>query len=412
MTDCDSQASTLTPVDVAVRRVLDAAMALHQTRTEPIVELPLWDAHGHVLALDVPADRDVPPFDRAAMDGFAFRADDAGKAPLQVVGEAPAGKPYTGIVGPGQAVSIMTGAPVPQGCDTVEMIERCDVQGDTVLIEAPVTLGRHIARRGEDVRAGATAVPAGRPVQGPTVGVLSSVGATRVSVHRPARVSVLATGDELVPHTTEPDPFQIREGNRHTLIAMLRALRAGVVDGGLVRDEEGALREAIRSALTSDVVVLSGGVSKGKYDLVRGVLDDLGMELFFHGVQAKPGKPVLVGKLDATLVFGLPGNPVSTYVMAVLMLLPAVRTLAGWQDPGTRRVMATLEGTLGATRGRTTYHPGILQGGLGGVAQVRPVAWKGSGDLTGYAACNCLIRTEAESPAVSSGDTVQVLLCG
>jgi molybdopterin molybdotransferase len=412
MTSCDSQASTLLSMDDAVECVLDAASARHRTRPDPHVELPLWDAHGHVLAVSALADRDTPPFDRSAMDGFAFRAEDASGAPLRIIGEAPAGKIFSEVVGPGEAVAIMTGAPIPEGANTVAMIERCRVDGDHVLIEGVTVPGRHIARRGEDVTAGSVAVPAGRAIQGATVGVLAGVGASKVTVHRPPRVTVMATGDELVEHDAVPAPHQIREGNRQTVMAMLRSLRAVTVNGGLVADTEEAIRGAVRAAASSDVIVLSGGVSKGKYDLVQPVLAELGMETIFHGVRAKPGKPVLFGRLKGALVLGLPGNPVSTYVMAVLLLLPAVRALAGLAHPRTRTLSARLKGHLPATGSRTTYHPAVLSGQQGGTAEVFPVSWRGSGDLTGYSQSNCLIRTESDAPPAEDGTHVRVLLCG
>ncbi|MGB0591217.1 MAG: gephyrin-like molybdotransferase Glp [Myxococcota bacterium] len=413
MTSCDIQATPLLPMDDAIDCVLRAAMARHGARPDPHVDLPLWDAHGHVLAASVLADRDTPPFDRSAMDGFAFRAADVPGQPLRIIGEVPAGTIFGGVVGPGEAVSIMTGAPMPEGADTVAMIERCEVTGAHVVIEGPTTLGRHIARRGEDVSEGDVAVPAGRAIQGPTVGVLAGVGAAKVTVHRPPRVTVMATGDELVEHDETPAAHQIREGNRHTVMAMLRSLRAATVDGGIVADTQEALRDAVRAAASSDVIVLSGGVSKGKYDLVKPVLEDLGMETLFHGVQAKPGKPVLFGRLDGSLVLGLPGNPVSTYVMAVLLLLPMVRALAGLAHPRTRTLSAQLKGALPPTKRRTTYHPAVLIGGAqGGPAEVTPVSWRGSGDLTGYSQCNCLIRTEVNAAAAADGAQVRVLLCG
>lgn len=411
MTSCDSQTSPLLSMDDAVECVLTATMERHRTRPEPHVVLPLWDAHGHVLAVSALADRDTPPFDRSAMDGFAFRFADPRDAPLTVIGEAPAGAVFSRVVGPGEAVAIMTGAPVPEGADTVVMIEQCQVDGDRVLITGAVQRGRHIARRGEDVLAGDIAVRAGSAIQGPVVGVLAGVGATKVTVHRPPRVTVMATGDELVEHDTVPAPHQIREGNRQTVMAMLRALRAATVDGGIVADTEEALRDAVRAAASSDIIVLSGGVSKGKYDLVRPVLDELGMETLFHGVRAKPGKPVLFGRLGGSLVLGLPGNPVSTYVMAVLLLLPAVRALAGLEQPRTRTLSARLRGGLPATGSRTTYHPAVLSQGSDGIAEVYPVTWRGSGDLTGYSASNCIIRTESDAPSPENGSQVRVLLC-
>ena len=412
MTGCDDNPTPLIALDEAVELALRAAREQHACRREPHVALPLWDAHGHVLAASVLADRDTPPFDRVAMDGFAFRADDVSAGPLRIIGEVQAGHVYERVLSPGEAVSVMTGAPLPSGADTVQMLERCSVKDGMLTFTSTPQRGANIAKRGEDIRAGAIAVPAGRAIQGASVGVLAGVGTVKVSVHRPPRVTVMATGDELVAHDRTPEPHQIRETNRHTVLAMLRSLRAVAVDGGLIADTEDAIRDAIRAASSSDIIVLSGGVSKGKYDLVKGVLDDLGMVTLFHGVRAKPGKPVLMGRLEGTLVLGLPGNPVSTYVMAVLLLLPMVRALAGLQQPRTRTLSARLKGDLNATGSRTTFHPAILWDGSGGGAEVAPVSWRGSGDLTSYAKSNCLIRMEANAAAAAQGDAVQVVLCG
>jgi molybdopterin molybdotransferase len=252
-------------------------------------------------------------------------------------------------------------------------------------------------------------VPAGRVISGLTLGVLASVGISRVMVVARPRVTVVSSGSELVAIDAVPAPGQIRDSNRHTLMAMIEGARCRTADGGRVADTPEELALSIREGLKSDVLVFSGGVSAGEYDLVAKALLDEGVELLLHKVAIKPGKPVLVGRHPGGLVFGLPGNPVSTFVTAELLLLPALRMLAGRPDPGPWEISARLVGRVPRTRARTTFHPGAITRAGGGF-EVRPVAWNGSGDQIGFASGNCLIRREREAPEASDGESVTVLL--
>lgn len=401
----------LLPLETAWSIVRDAAERLREARVSAPAEVALWEARGLVLARDVLADRDQPAFHRSAMDGYAVRAADVAgaEAALRVAGEVPAGRSWDGVLGPGEAVAIMTGAPLPEGADAVQMVERTSESGGVVTVAGPLRAWEHVSRRGEDVAAGSVVAEAGRVVDGLTIGVLASVGCARVPVLRRPRVTVISTGDELVPLSDVPGPSGIRDSNRPTLLGMVESASATPVDGGHVRDDPAELRREVRAALGSDVLVLSGGVSAGRYDLVLEALREEGVEVLFHGVAIKPGKPVLFGRHGGGLVFGLPGNPVSTYVTSLLLLLPALAVLRGRGRPEPWTLSARLDGSLPPTGPRTTFHPGVLHQD-GRTFVVRAVSWNGSGDQVGFARGNCLVRRDAGSPAIPGGETVTVVL--
>ncbi len=404
---CSPHGQALVEIDDAIRHVVTTSETLRDRRRDPIQHLQLWEARGTVLARPIVADRDLPPFDRVAMDGFAFHAARA-STPLRIIGEARAGTAFEGEVLPGQAVHVMTGTPLPHGADTVVPIEACRVQGDALKIDGNVTLGQHIATRGQDLRQGDVVAPAGRKIDAGNTGTLASVGATRVYVHRKARVCVMATGSELVPMTEVPGPAEIRDSNRLTLLTLAADAGANVVDGGLVPDEEAALSAAIRSAHGNDLIVFTGGVSKGEYDLVREAIEGEGGSVIFHGIAAKPGKPVLAAVLGDSLVLGLPGNPVSTLVMGNLLLVPAIRAMGRHRRVWPRHFKARLTGPIKAIGSRTTFLPGRLR--TEGEAAVQPLHHNGSGDLTGFAAGDCLIRRPAQGEALEAGADVDVVM--
>jgi molybdopterin molybdotransferase len=399
-------------VDDAINAAVDAARSLANNRAPEPVSTALWDARGLVLAEDVLADRDQPAFDRSAMDGYAVRtADFAGdNATLRCVGEITAGSHFEGVIHPGETAAIMTGAPVPEGADAVVIMEKSRQDGDTIVLQDNPTLGQNIRRRGESCKAGDVAAERGRAIDALTVGVLASMGTTSVQTIRRPRVVIVGSGDELVDLEEEPQFGQIRDSNRHVLMSLVREGRGNVVDGGKVVDELQDLRRVIREAMNSDVLVLSGGVSIGSRDLVAEALVAEGVEILFHGVQMKPGKPVLVGRHASGLVFGLPGNPISTYVTAQLFLLPALRILSGHKLSGPWTIDAELDGTLKATGHRTTFHPGYLDQRPNGAWRCTPIAWHGSADQVQYAAGNCLIRREAGADTAKVGDTLRVVL--
>lgn len=408
----DAHASPLLAVDAAIDTIAEAAQALRDGLEPSTRQLSLWDASGFVLAEDVVADRDQPPFARAMMDGFAVRSSDVAgaEARLRVVGEVAAGASADRAVEPGEAIAIMTGAPMPSGADAVQMIEKTRSEGDHVVVAGPVRAGQNVAPQGEDARAGAVVVERGRVIESLTAGVLGAVGAAQVTVFQRPRVTVMTTGDELVALDVEPGPSQIRDSNRRTLMALLEREWCRVVDGGMVADTLAETRRAIRSGLDSDVLVLSGGVSAGAYDHVRQALDEEGVEVVFHKVSIRPGKPVLFGRHAGGLVFGLPGNPVSAFVTALVLMTPALRILGRRPEHANWEITAPLDGTLPATGARTTFHPGDLHHGGADGLSVRPRAWNGSADQFSFARANVLIRTDSGSPAVRAGELVRVVL--
>jgi molybdenum cofactor synthesis domain-containing protein len=319
----------LISIEAARRRILDACPPLAP------VDLPLGDALGLVLAEQVVAGEDVPSFANTAMDGYAVRAADTAGAPvrLEVVGTLAAGSAPDVAVGPGQAVRIMTGAPIPPGADAVVMVERTSAAADGdargVTIEVAATPGDHVRLAGDDIPAGETVFEPGDELTPGHLGVLASLGSEQVRVVPPARVGVLSTGDELTSGPAPLRPGQIRDSNRPTLLAMLQEAGCISVDLGTVADDEPAIRKAVEQGLAGcDALVTSGGVSVGDFDYVKAVLDDLG-RMDWWQVAVKPAKPLAFGVVGGRPVFGLPGNPVSSMVSFELFARPALRRMMG-----------------------------------------------------------------------------------
>lgn len=393
-------------------------IVLDQVRTLPAETSPLTAATlGLVLAEEIASDLDMPPFDKAMMDGFALRTADLcdGQADLAIVEEIMAGKTPTVAVEAGQASRIMTGAPVPQGVDAVVMVERCETVGNRVRVNDPrAKPGQHILGRGREMRTGEIVLHAGTPLRPQEFGLLSMVGRTHVRAHPAPRVAILSTGDEIVEPRMKPGPGQIRNSNGMMLLAQVS--RAGGVPRflGIARDEPDHLRSLIAEGLQADVLLLSGGVSAGKLDLVPGVLTGLGVKALFHKVSMKPGKPILFGiKPDAVasepsrLIFGLPGNPVSSLVCFELFVRPALRGLMGLA-PGPHWVQATLTKDHPYRTDRPTYHPARLHAtGAGWTVEALP--WFGSPDLRGVLPANAFILLPEGDHHHRAGQTREVL---
>jgi molybdopterin molybdotransferase len=388
------------------------AIVLRNTRPRPAVTAALTPAAlGAVLAEDVVSDLDMPPYDKAMMDGYAVRSADLpdGRAVLTVIEEVTAGRTPQRALAPGQATRIMTGAPIPAGADAVVMVERTRIEGDRVAIEdRPPQPGSNVMPRGREMRCGETVLAAGAVLRPQEFGLLATVGRTSAAVHPAPRVAVLSTGDEVVEAGERLGPGQIRNGNGPMLCAQVA--RAGALPHylGIARDRLESLRPLIAEGLRADVLVLSGGVSAGKLDLVPGVLEEAGVRPHFHKVEMKPGKPVLFGSRGETAVFGLPGNPVSALVCFELFVRPALRRLAGHAEPGPFVARAALAEDFAYRTDRPTYHPAALDGN-GSQWRVRPVPWFGSPDLRGLTRANAFVLFPAGDHRHQAGQVFDVL---
>ncbi len=391
----------------ALRRILGNTPA---PRRESV---PLARAAGRVLAEEIVADLDLPPFSRAAMDGYAVRAADVSRVPadLPVAVEIFAGDSPEAPLPPGTAARIMTGAPVPPGADAVVMVERTErLPGGGVRLHHAPAAGEHVCPGGEDVRAGERLLPPGRRIRPAEIAVLAAAGVTEVPVHAAPRVAVGTTGDELVPPDRVPGPGGIRNANTPSLAARIRRDGGRVTELPIVPDEEGATREAVEDALAGhDLVVLTGGVSMGERDLVPGVLEGMGMRRVLHGVRVKPGKPLLVGDLEGRLFFGLPGNPVSSAVGYELFVRPVLRRMLGLLPVSRPLLDARLAAGRPRPIAREQFLPCRLRLGPSGLA-AELVSWNGSGDLVGFAAADGLLVVPAGGPAPEEGGPARVVV--
>jgi molybdopterin molybdotransferase len=394
------------------------ALVLEHAQPLPPETVPLDAAAlGLVLAEDVASDLDMPPYDKALMDGYAVRAADLpdGRSTLTVLEEVTAGRMPSRSVGPGQATRIMTGAPLPAGADAVVMIERTErLDGQRVQInDRPPQPGQNILRRAAEMHTGETVLSAGAVLRPQEFGLLGTVGRTAVQAFPRPRVAVLTTGDEVVEPPQTPEPGQIR--NSHGQMLVGQVARAGAVPQylGIARDRPESLRPLVSEGLRAPVLILSGGVSAGVADLVPAVLEEIGVTAHFHKVAMKPGKPVFFGTRTAqppaaALVFGLPGNPVSAFVCFELFVRPALRRLMGHADPGPRVVQAVLAEDFAYRTDRLTYHPARLES-RDGQWQVRPVPWFGSPDLRGLTRANAFAVFPAGDHRHRAGQRVDVL---
>ena len=374
--------------------------------------VPLDEALGCVAAAALEAEEAVPPFANTAMDGFAVRASDTAGAPveLKIVGTLPAGAAPTVEVGPGQAVRIMTGAPIPDGADAVVMVEQTSVEGDVVTVEQTASVGDHIRGPGEDLRPGQVVIEPDTVLGPAHLGVLASLGYQRVPVYPRPRVGVMSTGDELVEGPVALRPGQIRDSNRPTLLALVRRSGFVAVDLGLVADDEAAIEAGVRRALeTCDALVTSGGVSVGDFDYMKTVLGRLG-QLRSWQVAIKPAKPSAFGLVGGKPVFGLPGNPVSSMVSFELFARPALRRMGGHRDLDRPLVDAVAAEPL-RRRPDGKLHLVRVVAGLGedGRWRVRPVAGQASHQLWAAAGANALAFVP-DGPGVEAGGTVRLLL--
>ena len=394
-------------VQEALGRLLDAVSPLAP------ISLPFQDALGLTLAEPVVADRDFPPTDRSAMDGFAVRAADCGDVgrALAVTGEVRAGQDPGGlVVGAGDAVRIFTGGVIPRGADAVVMVEVTeeDRAAGTVVVKEPPEPGQHVRRRGEDVKAGATVIGPGAIVRPAEIAALAAVGCTRVSVVRPPRAAVISTGDEVVEAEAAPAPHQVRNSNARMLLAQLRSMQVEARYLGIATDDRAALDVMIADGLADDVLILTGGVSVGEYDLVGAALIRAGCEVLFHNVAMRPGKPILAARRGSGLVLGLPGNPVSAFTGFQVFVRPALRKLMGDPQPSGAPIRATLLAPLRRKPGRLTYHLAHLRWS-DGKPLVAPVASASSGDVLALVRANAFILAPGDPLPIPAGTEVDVL---
>ena len=369
----------------------------------------IWDALGFVLAQEIKADRPYPPFDRSTRDGYAIRSTDAtAGAVLRCVGEIKAGDSVTAPMKPGTCVQIMTGAAVPAGADAVVMIEHTRREGDTVRFERPAQPGQNVVPRGSEADPGQTILRPGIRLGYAELALAAQVGAAELCCATKPRVAILSTGDEVVSLNETPGAFQIRNSNSVSLAAQVRLAGAEPVLLGNAGDRVDDLRARIERGLAEDVLVLSGGVSMGKYDLVETVLKELGTEFYFDAVAIRPGRPAVFGRCGNTFVFGLPGNPVSTMVTFELFVIPALDILSGASPRPLPLLEARVAEPLHEKPGLTHFLPARLEW-RNAAPEVRALRWQGSGDITALAQANCFLVVDAERGAIAAGESVPVL---
>ena len=403
----------MVPLETARARVFERVGRL------PIVQVPVIDSAGLVLAADVAALESVPPFDNTAVDGFAVRAADTASVgnALLVIGTLAAGGRGEQVVGVGEALRIMTGAPMPDGADAVVMVEDSGVEGnpdgsnETVRFSRSVSVGDAVRRAGSDVVAGTLVFPTGTIIGAPHVGVLASIGYQSVAVVRRARIAVLSTGDELVDDDRPLERGEIRESNRRMLLALVRAAGCDAVDYGVVRDDEAALEATLRRAADEcDAIVTSGGVSMGDFDVVKAVLGRIAT-MDWMQIAIKPAKPFAFGLVGATPVFGLPGNPVSAMVSFEVIARPALRRMMGHTVEADRPRVLARAGEALRRRPDGKLHLARVHGRFAadGRFEVRSSGEQGSHQLAATAAANA-IAFLPDGDGVDAGDNVEVFL--
>ncbi len=371
----------------------------------------LLQAAGRVLAQFITADRDLPPFPRSARDGFAVRALDVANTParLKVVAEIAAGSDVSGIkVGEGQCAEIMTGAAVPEGADAVVMVEYTFRMHQDVEIQRPATEGENIVPRGSEAVAGLELLAPGSRLTPAAIAAAASVGLAELQVFRQPRVAILSTGDELVDVAGHPSSFQIRNSNTWSLAAQVTKAGGIPVPLPIASDEKARLRELIEQGLASDLLLLTGGVSMGKYDLVELVLRELGAEFIFTGAQIQPGKPIVFGRVQDKYFFGLPGNPVSTMVTFELFARCMLDAISGCPPSPLRFLHARLKTDIRTKTGLTRFLPALLSGEFGG-SEVELVRWQGSGDIVATARANCYAVIPPDREQIPAGEMIAVL---
>jgi molybdopterin molybdotransferase len=396
----------------------------HASRVQPCEteSVDLLAAGGRVLVESVVADRDIPPFPRSTRDGYGVRAADLVQLParLNVIGEIKAGESLERVpssVGRGQAVAIMTGAPLPDGADAVVMVEFTARDGDRVQIRKNAAAGENVVPRGAEARQGAVLLDRGLRLNDAAVALAASVGKIKLVVHKRPRVALLTTGDEIVEIGATPGPTQIRNSNSYSLAVQVQEAGGEAVLLPIAPDEPKELRGLIEQGLQSDLLLATGGVSMGRYDLVEPVLAEMQAEFFFTGAKIQPGRPVVFGRCGAgthaserpTYFFGLPGNPISTMVTFELFARPMLEALAGQSPCQLRFLHARLKNEIRIKTGLKRFLPAILSGEFEDCG-VELVRWQGSGDIAATARANCYIVIPDDREHIAAGEWVAVMM--
>ncbi|QNI37825.1 molybdopterin molybdotransferase MoeA [Edaphobacter albus] len=410
------ESERLVSFDDALRIVLAEAAHVGQQPTETV---SLGDSLGRMLAVSVVADRDHPPFDRSTRDGFAVRVTDVmAQRWLSVVGQVQAGRQWEGSpLAVGQAIEVMTGAPVPPGADAVVMLEHVERNDSAIRLhkDRRLAAGENIVPCGSEAHAGNEVLAAGTEMDAATIALAAACGAAKVVVFVRPTVAIIATGDELVDIEETPGPEQIRNSNSYGLAALVERAGGKAVREPIAQDRQEVIEERIRGARTANLLLLSGGVSMGEYDLVEPVLQSLGAEFFFTGVKMQPGKPAVFGRLPeregmhAMYFFGLPGNPVSTQVTFACFVEPLLRAMRGAPVEGPRFIQATLSEEIPGKPGLTRVLPARLTS-TRQRPEVKLVVWQGSGDMAANARANCYAVLPEGTTGFRADDVVTVLL--
>ncbi len=388
----------------------------------PIESVELLSAPGRILAEPVLADRDLPPFPRSTRDGYAVQSSDLSRVPatLDVIGEIRAGEASDKIpahIGSHQAASIMTGAPVPDGADAVVMVEYTSAHGNQVEVSRSVAPGENIVPRGAEAHEGSLLIERGVRLNDAAIALAASVGKSQLQVYKRPRVAVLTTGDEIVDIDATPGPTQIRNSNSYSLAVQIQLAGGEPFLLPIAPDEPRKLRSLIEQGLQSDLLLMTGGVSMGRYDLVEQVLSELHAEFFFTGAKIQPGRPVVFGKCGAgaparekvaTYFFGLPGNPVSTMVTFELFARPILEALAGMHPSKLKFMHAKLKSEIKVKPGLKRFLPAILSGEFEN-SEVELVRWQGSGDIAATARANCYIVIPPDREHIPAGEFVAIL---
>jgi molybdopterin molybdotransferase len=398
-----------------IERGLEIVMSVARSKDQPdrmsAEPVPLGDSIHRIIREDVLADADSPPFDKAIRDGFAVRFEDVDQVPsvLSVIGESRAGAGTDVMVQRGQSCEIMTGAPLPAGANAVVMVENTErIAPSSVRILKSARENEGLLRRGAEARKGELILQSGRKIGLADIGLLAGAGKSSVMVSRKPRVAVVATGDELVEVNESPKPDQIRNSNTYTICAQVREAGAEPISLGIARDNLEDLRGRIRRGLEHDILIVSGGVSMGKYDLVEQVFAEFGVEILFDKIAMKPGKPTVFGHAGQTYVFGLPGNPISTMVSFHMFVRPLILFLLKAVDTKPKILAAKLEAPAKCDPERAALVPALVRFDAGQY-WIRTAPWKGSSDLVGLARANALIMIPSRQGTLEAGETAQFL---